>query len=245
MAKNQKGFTLIELLLASFIFTSLLVVVYGILTGALRSRKELEMTVVLGQNAKNITETIRSAVREANGDLLDGSDFWPTLLDKKANLFFASKDFLDPGNTQHNNAVLRKIRGVLNHSARGRYLYIKDERSGKIYVFWLDDSGETGKIKVKNWVEEEEGGRTIWREEGVGWSELGNFDKNKRHFFQITAKPSQKKVAKSIFDPQTEIRPFDLWVKMEVTLVEQWGKKTYWRELKQVFVPLVKANPYL
>lgn len=245
---QQKGFTLVELLVASFIFASLLGVVYGILTSVLKSRKELELTVVLGQTSKNITETIRSTVREANGDFFADSDFWPAAIDRRVNLFMASESFLDPANTQESDAVLTRIRQVLNHSARGSYLYVKNGEAGRISVFWLDDSGSLGKLKLKKWIKEESGGRTIWREESSEWSVLAEFDKSEDYYFQVAAKGDSDPeiwTARSVYNPETEIRPFDLWAKMELTLVKQWGRKKYWRHLEQVYVPLLKSNPYL
>ncbi len=245
---SQKGFTLIELLVASFIFASVLAVVYGVLLNALKNKKELELTVSLGQVVKNVNEVLRTTVREANGDFLSESDFWPDQSDVRINLFVVLNDFLDPGNTLPGGEIFSQILNAFKNSVRGPYLYVKNQKEGKITVFWLDDSGREGVLKMKTWTKEVGRNRISWKPEKNDWTVLANFDKSRPHYFRIPAQSdtgANSREAKSIYNVSSEVKPFDLWVRAEMTLVKKWGRKELRYRLKQVYVPLIKANPYL
>lgn len=61
---SKKGFTLIELILAITILSIIMLSIFVIYTNVIESNKKLELSRILQENARNITETIARDVRE-------------------------------------------------------------------------------------------------------------------------------------------------------------------------------------
>jgi len=61
---NKKAFTLIELILAITILSIIMLSIFVIYTNVIESNKKLELSRILQENARNITETIARDIRE-------------------------------------------------------------------------------------------------------------------------------------------------------------------------------------
>jgi prepilin-type N-terminal cleavage/methylation domain-containing protein len=61
---NKKAFTLIELILAITILSIIMLSIFVIYANIIESNKKLELSRILQENARNITETIAREVRE-------------------------------------------------------------------------------------------------------------------------------------------------------------------------------------
>jgi len=249
LQNKSRGFTLIELLVASFIFASALAVVYGLFDQAMKSKKDLELTLSLNEEVKNANEVLQTTVREANGDFPDDYEFFQRSeieMSIKATLLFVSNDFLDPaGSGQQFNDILRYDDAqIYQSSASGEYLYVKNKREGKITIFHLDK--DSGQVKMKIWQKQAQGTSVSWSAES-DWNSLLNFDKQKTAEFRVNfvSVDNTRQTGKSFYNVQSEIRPMDVWVKMELTAIKEWGNRQYLREMKGVYIPLVVTNPYL
>ncbi|MCK9272162.1 type II secretion system GspH family protein [Candidatus Gracilibacteria bacterium] len=65
---NKKAFTLIELILAITILSIIMLSIFVIYANIIESNKKLELSRILQENARNITETIAREVREKGID---------------------------------------------------------------------------------------------------------------------------------------------------------------------------------
>jgi len=242
LQNKSRGFTLIELLVASFIFASALAVVYGLFDQAMKSKKDLELTLSLNEEVKNANEVLQTTVREANGDFPDDYEFFQKPeMSIKATLLFVSNDFLDLAGT--GEQFFRYVQ-IYRNSASGEYLYVKNKREGKITIFHLDK--DSGQVKMKIWQKQAQGTSVFWSAES-DWNSLLNFDKQKKAEFRVNfvSVDNTRQTGKSFYNAESEIRPMDVWVKMELTAIKEWGNRQYLREMKGVYIPLVVTNPYL
>lgn len=237
----QLGFTLIEILVASFIFASILAVVYGLLNDALISKKELELTLTINEQVKNANEILQSVMREASGDFFMDGEFKagdPNNIQETAHLFFVSEFYAKPD--------LMVVPADYKTAINGRHLYVKvsQENEKKIYIFSLDRDNLTRKnyLYLESW------------EKDAGWKIVQNktplleYDSNLLARFSVAQDKNQEgfSTPKSYYVPGSgQLVPMDLSVNLTVTAIKNWRNKNYARNLNQVYVPLITSNPYL
>jgi len=230
--QNSAGFTLVEVLVASFIFASVLAVVYGLLNDTLVSKKELELSLTINEQIKNTNEVLQSVMREASGDFFTDAEFKtdpnnnPATL---AHLFFVSGSYKQPDVM---NAPLDYASSTV-----GKYLYVKDNKNEekKIYIFRLesDSSGIIYSLFLESW------------KKGLNDSNW-SVDQNKTQLLTNIIGSPQFEIAKSIYTPNNgELAPMNLYARLHVIVKKPWKNTTLIRELNQIYIPLIISNPYI
>jgi prepilin-type N-terminal cleavage/methylation domain-containing protein len=249
---KQLGFTLIEVLVASFIFASILGIVYALLNDTLISKKQLELTLTINNQVENANEVLQTVMREANGDFFTDGDFGVSAVAAQASgfqtahLFFVSDYSYDPTKSTTLLTILPTI-----SAPSGQYLYIKvsEDNTNKIYCFSLENDNN---LYVQSWKETSLTSRSWVPDQSITPTPLLQYDPGQTgQTTQFTV--AQKNnggvpVASSIYKPNDgNLTPMNLYVQLTATAVIPWGNKPdyFERQLDQTYVPLITSNPYL
>jgi prepilin-type N-terminal cleavage/methylation domain-containing protein len=237
---KQKGFTLIEILVASFIFASILGVVYSLLNDTLISKKELELNLTLNQQVKNANEVLQGVMRQASGDFFTDGEFNTNSSQtqdpnfKTAHLFFVANSYVQPN---INNAPTD-----WDMARTGKYLYVKisTDTEKTIYIFSLLDT--TKKLTIEKWALNAD----VWTKV-QDKTPLLTYESNVA-VFSVTFKTTDSgvKIPLSIYSPnQGEMAPMSISVRLQLNAISQWKQITNVREMDQHYIPLFITNPYL
>jgi len=249
--KLQKfsGFTLIELLIASFIFASVIAIVYSLLNEAMISKRELDLTLRLNEKVKNANEMVQSAMREANGTFFSGDKENGYTSGTGPIGFFITNNYWAPNVSPAVTEFMQQLFQRSSTETKGKILYIKNKEKNEVYIFRLD-SVTTGVpcafpvFTMETWSYD----ASITP---IPWKKINSVDLFKYYYssdspsvFEISlAQNSSGSYRQSTCDKP----PYNSWVKLKTTAVESYGNcnKVLSRSFDQVYVPLVLSNPYL
>jgi len=242
---KSAGFTLIELLTATFIFSAVVLLVYGLINEAMFSKRQLDAVLELNEQVKSVHTLIQSTLREANGKFFEDGEFvncYPSGPHPEG--FFISYFYEDIGThcapTDTSRLALDK---------RGAVLYVKNKERGEIYVFNIATSSTSGPFIFETWKKNSSSGKWERKEQTV----LLNIDSFKDPHFEISLRQVVSGGYVSYQQSTTSDPPYNYnsWVKIKAEAVKSVsgvfgsGSRELRRELDQVYVPLIFANPYL
>lgn len=240
--KRMSGFSLLEILVASFIFASVLAIIYGLLNDTLISKKDLELTLTINEQVKNTNEVLQSVMRSANGNFFTDGDFGVTTAEtqeanfKTAHLFFVSNVNLIPPTTRAKPSDYAT-------AIEGDRLYVKtlEDKVKKIYVFSFELISGKNQLTLRSW--RKNPGDTVWQTDQVN-TILFEYSSSLPARFVVPKKSTNS--PKSIYLPnQGELAPMDIFVNLRATAINQWKGIIYQRQMDQIYLPLITANPYL
>jgi prepilin-type N-terminal cleavage/methylation domain-containing protein len=237
---RQLGFTLIEVLVASFIFASVLAVVYGLLNDTLISKKELELNLTVNEQVKNANEVLQTVMRQANGDFFTDGEFGTTpttVPPRSAHLFFISRIPANP--------IIDSIPSGWNSLASGKNLYVKvdNDAQKEIYAFYFKLDAGTYYLYLQSWKKLPQD--TKWSQDQP---ETKLLDCATGDMVFETPKQADGVTPKSVYNPTNgDLPPMDLYVHLQITAKSQtsWKSRFFEREMDQIYVPLITSNPYL